>query len=173
VEPEKSHFVPISPAFAAELTGIRGPLPIHETRGSSGMKKALCAGALALAMLGMWSNMPAARAGEVAAYGQPAAAINIARIKSVLKLKPEQRAYWPAVESALRRVAREQQASSGGLIHRISQRVVSIVLTGAAIQRLAVAAKPLIARLDDDQKMAAAHLADEMGLGPVVVAALN
>jgi hypothetical protein len=136
------------------------------------MKKALCAGALALAMLGMLSSMPAARAGDVAAYGQPAA-INIARIKSVLKLRPAQQAYWPAVESALRRVAREQQASSGGLIHRISQRVVSIVLTGAAIRRLAVAAKPLIARLDDDQKMAAAHLADEMGLGPVVVAALN
>ena len=137
------------------------------------MKKILCAGALALATLGLLSTMPAARAGEVAAYGQPAAAINIARIKSVLKLRPEQRAYWPAVESALQRLAREQQASSGGLLHRISHRVVSIVLTGAAIKRLAAAARPLIARLDDDQKMAAAQLADEMGLGPVVVAALN
>ncbi len=136
------------------------------------MKKALCAGALTLATLGLLSNMPAARAGEVAAYGQPAAAINIARIKSVLKLKPAQQAYWPAVESALLRLAREQQATSGGLIHRISHRVVSIVLTGAAIKRLAMAARPLIARLDDDQKMAAAQLANEMGLGPMV-AALN
>jgi len=136
------------------------------------MKKALCAGALALATLGLLSNMPAARAGEVAAYSQPATAINIARIKSALKLKPAQQAYWPAVESALRRVAREQQTTSGGLIHRISHRVVSIVMTGAAIKRLASAARPLIARLDDDQKMAAAQLADEMGLG-AVVAALN
>ncbi len=139
------------------------------------MKKALFAGALALAALGLLSNMPAAQAGEgaiAAAQGQSAAAINIARIKSVLKLKPAQLAYWPPVESALRRVAREQQPSSGGLIHRISHRVVSIVLTSAAIRRLAAAARPLIARLDDDQKLAAAQLAEEMGLGPVV-AALN
>jgi hypothetical protein len=140
------------------------------------MKKILCVGALALAALGFLSQMPAAQAGEgtvAAAQGQPAAAINIARIKRVLKLTPAQLAYWPPVESALRRVAREQQASSGGgLVHRISHRVVSIVLTGAAIQRLAAAARPLIARLDDDQKMAAAQLADEMGLGSVV-AALN
>ena len=139
------------------------------------MKKALRAGALALAALGLLSHMPAARAEEgtvAAVQGQPAAAINIARIKGALKLTPAQLAYWPPVESALRRVAHEQQAASGGLIHRISQRVVSIVLTGAAIRRLAAAARPLIARLDDDQKMAAVQLADEMGLGSVV-AALN
>ncbi len=139
------------------------------------MKKALCAGAIALAALGLLSHTPAARAEQgtvTAAQGQPAAAINVARIKSTLKLKPEQLRYWPPVESALRRVAREQQASEGGLIRRISHRVVSVVLTGAAIKRLAVAARPLIARLDDDQKFAAMQLADEMGLGPVV-AALN
>lgn len=144
------------------------------------MKKVLCAGAVALAALSLLSATPAAWAGQEtvaaaqnAVQDQPTAAINIARIKSALKLKPEQRRYWPPVESALRRVAREQRASSGGLIRRISHRVVSVVLTGAAIKRLAVAARPLIARLDDDQKFAAAQLADEMGLGPVVVAALN
>lgn len=138
------------------------------------MKKALYASVLALAAFGLLSNPPAARAeqGMVAAQDQPAAAINIARIKSALKLTPAQLAYWPPVESALLRVAREQQANSGGLIRRISHRVVSIVLTGAAIKRLAAAARPLIAQLDDDQKLAAAQLAEEMGLGSVV-AALN
>jgi hypothetical protein len=139
------------------------------------MKKLFYAGALALAVLGSLSAIPAAWAGEgavAAVSGQPAATINVARIKSALKLTPEQRAYWPPVEVALRRLAREQQASSGGLIHRISHRVVSVVLTGAAIRRLTMAARPLLARLDDDQKMAAAQLAQEMGLGPVV-AALN
>jgi len=139
------------------------------------MKKLFCAGALALAVLGSLSAILAARAGEgavAAVSGQPAAAIDIARIKSALKLTPAQRAYWPPVEAALRRLAREQQASSGGLIHRISHRVVSVVLTGAAVRRLAVAARPLLTRLDDDQKMAAARLAEDMGLGPVV-AALN
>ncbi len=143
------------------------------------MRKLLCAGAVALAAFGLLSSIPAVRAEEgtvIAAQGaapdKVTAAINIARIKSVLKLKPAQMAYWPPVESALRRVAREQKTGSGGLIRRISNRVVSIVLTGAAIKRLAVAAQPLIARLDDDQKFAAAQLAQEMGLGPVV-AALN
>lgn len=126
------------------------------------------AGAVALVAFGLFCSTPAARAEQ----GTVVAALNIARIKSALKLKPEQRPYWPPVESALRRVAREQQTSSGGLIRRISQRVVSVVMTGAAIKRLAVAARPLIERLDDDQKFAAAQLAEEMGLGPVV-AALN
>jgi hypothetical protein len=139
------------------------------------MKKLFYAGALALAILGSLSVMPAAQAGQgtaAAVPGQPAATINIARIKSTLHLTPAQRAYWPPVEAALRRLAREQQASSGGLIHRISHRVVSVVLTGAAVRRLTVAARPLLARLNDDQKMAAAQLANEMGLG-AVVAALN
>ncbi len=136
------------------------------------MKKAFCAGAVALAASGLFCAMPAAQAAETVAYDQPAAAINIARIKSALNLTPAQRAYWPPVESALRRVAREQQASSGGLIRRIGHRVVSIVMTGAAVRRLAVAARPLIDRLNDDQKLAAAQLAEEMGLG-AVVAALN
>jgi len=51
--------------------------------------------------------------------------------------------------------------------------VVSIVLNSAAVERLAVAARPLIVRLDDGQKQAAGQLAQEMGLGPVVMAALN
>ena len=138
------------------------------------MKKALCAGTLALAIIGFLPNAPAAQAGEAAAMqGQPAAAVNISRIKSTLKLTPAQAAYWPPVELALRRVAREQaQGAGGGLMHRISHRVVSIVLTGAAVHRLASAARPLIARLSDDQKLAAQRLAEEMGLGPVV-AALN
>lgn len=141
------------------------------------MKMALFASAMALAALGLLSNPPAAQAGQATvamAQDQPTAAINIARIKSALKLNPAQLRYWPAVESALRRVAREQQqrASADGLIRRIRQRVVSVVLTGAAIKRLATAARPLIARLDDNQKLTAVQMAQQMGLGPVV-AALN
>ena len=43
----------------------------------------------------------------------------------------------------------------------------------AAVERLVVAARPLIAKLDDQQKQAAGQLAQEMGLGSVVMAALN
>ena len=59
---------------------------------------------------------------------------------------------------------------SDGLVHRISHRVVSVVLSSAAVQRLAVAARPLLAKLDEDQMRAAHGLAAEMGLGPVVAA---
>ena len=102
------------------------------------------------------------------------AAIDIARVKNVLKLTREQELYWPPVEAALRDIARRQASSEpAGFVRRISHRVVSIVLNSVAVERLAVAARPLIAVLDDDQKQAASGLAQEMGLGPVVMAALK
>ena len=92
----------------------------------------------------------------------------------MLKLTAEQERYWPPVEAALARSRPPTgRAEPGGLVHRISHRVVSIVLDGAAVERLAAAARPLIAGLSDEQKQAARQLAQEMGLGPVVVAALN
>lgn len=140
------------------------------------MKKLFCAGTLALAMLGFLSIVPAVAANERAELpverSQTAATIDIARIKNVLRLSAEQERHWPAVEAALRNLARQQQARSEetGLMRRISRRVVSVVLDGAAIQRLAVAARPLIAALDAEQMRAAGGLAQEMGLGPVVAA---
>ena len=141
------------------------------------MKKTLCAGVFALAMVGLLSNIPASQANDVAAATEPsqsAASINVARIKSVLKLTVEQERYWPPVEAALHNVARQQaQAEPAGFVRRISRRVVSIVLNSAAVERLAVAARPLIAKLDQEQMRAASGLAQEMGLGPVVMAALR
>ena len=76
-----------------------------------------------------------------------------------------------SVEAALRDLARRQaHADEEGLVRRISNRVVSVVLNSTAVQRLAVAVRPLIAALDDEQKRAAYGLAQEMGLGPVVAA---
>ena len=141
------------------------------------MKKALCAGALALATLGLLSHVPTAAAGQIgyadAGPSQASTTINIGRIHSVLQLTAAQEAYWPPVEAALRRLARQQAHNEpAGFVTRISRRVVSIVLDSAAVERLAVAARPLIAVLNDDQKRAASGMAQEMGLGPVL-AALN
>lgn len=137
------------------------------------MKKALCAGVLALAMTGLLPMLPAT-ASDTGIYAEQgmAASINVARIKSVLHLRVDQERYWPAVEAALKAVARRQQsqAEQGGIVHRISHRVVSVVLDNAAVARLAAAARPLIAVLDQDQMQAASSLASEMGLGPVVAA---
>lgn len=142
------------------------------------MKRALCAGVCALAAVGLLSMIPAASAGDMGnSYAAPrpvSAAIDVERIRNVLQLTQEQERYWRPVEAALRALARHQeQAESDGFVHRVSRRLVQIVLDSAAVERLAVAARPLIARLDDRQKQAAGQLAQEMGLGPVVMAALN
>ncbi|HYC16518.1 MAG TPA: hypothetical protein VEC94_04870 [Pseudolabrys sp.] len=136
------------------------------------MKMILCAGVFALATIGLLSAGVPTDAAEINAHAdQATAAINIARIKSVLKLTPAQEPYWAPVESALRDLERRQApAESTGLVHRVSHRVVSVVLNSAAVQRLAVAARPLIAMLDAEQMRAAHGLAQEMGLGPVVAA---
>lgn len=129
-----------------------------------------CAGALALAMTGLLPNFAIASERAMLAE-QSLASIDVGRIKSVLKLTAEQERHWPPVEAALRDIARRQaQSEETGLVRRISRRVVSVVLDGAAIQRLAVAARPLIASLDSQQLSAASGLAAEMGLGPVVAA---
>jgi hypothetical protein len=135
------------------------------------MKKLVCAGVFALAMIGLLSNGSRAIAMEVSgAYGTQAS-INIARIKSVLKLTPAQEHHWAPVEAALRDLARKQsQTESTSLVRRISNRVVTVVLNSGAVQRLAVAARPLVASLDQEQMRAAQGLAQEMGLGPVVAA---
>jgi hypothetical protein len=142
------------------------------------MKQTLCAGVFALATIGLLSNTSAAYANDLATAAsepsQAAASIDVVRIKSVLRLTSEQEPYWPPVEAALRNVARQQaQAEPAGFVRRISRRVVSVVLNSAAVERLAVAARPLIAKLDQEQMRAASGLAQEMGLGPVVMAALR
>ena len=137
------------------------------------MKKLLCAGVFALATIGLLSIGSQAVAMEVTgAYGaQASASINIARIKSVLKLTPAQEHYWAPVEAALRDLARKQsQTESAGLVRRISNRIVTVVLNSAAVHRLAAAARPLIGTLDAEQMRAAQGLAQEMGLGFVVAA---
>lgn len=137
------------------------------------MRKTLCAGVCALAMTGLLSVAPV-KASDHSAYTEqgPAASIDVTRIKSVLKLTAQQEVYWPPVEAALRDIARRQasQAEPAGLVRRISRRVVSVVLDSAAVQRLAVAARPLLTKLDAQQMQAAHGLAQEMGLGPVVAA---
>jgi hypothetical protein len=140
------------------------------------MKKLIFAGVLALAaggMLSITTTVPTS-ATELGSYGAAeTASVDIARVKRVLRLSPDQEAYWPPVEAALRDIARRQsQAEPAGLVRRISHRVVSIALDSAAVARVARAARPLIERLRDDQKEGAMGLAQEMGLAPVL-AALN
>jgi hypothetical protein len=140
------------------------------------MKISVCASAIVLATSVMLSNVSTSSAVEFGGVetSHLATSVNIDRIKSVLRLTPEQQRYWPAVEGALRDLGhrRQPQTENASFVRRISSRVVSVVLDSAAVSRLAAAARPLILALNDEQRHAALGLAHEMGLGPVV-AALN
>jgi hypothetical protein len=101
--------------------------------------------------------------------------IDIPRIKSVLKLTPEQQTYWPAVESALRSIARNKVAAqpaaqSEGIFQRVSNRVYAYALDAATLARVGAAVRPLVKVLDDRQKSDAIALCHEMGLGQVLAA---
>lgn len=94
--------------------------------------------------------------------------INIARVKSALKLTPEQLASWAAVESTLMTIAREQAQHVSDVAQPVSRRVVAIMLNNSTVNRLASAAMPLIKTLNADQKKAAQELAQQIGLGAYV-----
>jgi hypothetical protein len=91
----------------------------------------------------------------------------IAGIKERLKLSPSQESYWPAVESALRAVARKihtaRQADPGGA-------GVPIDPEAEEVQQLKSAAMPLLFQLREDQKREVRTLARLIGLEKVAAA---
>jgi hypothetical protein len=138
------------------------------------MIRSIFAAVLALAAFGL-VPMPT---GVANAYDSTAAAkprIDIPRIKTVLHLTPEQQAYWPAVETALRSLARhpvveQPVAQNEGLFQRVSNRVYAYVLDAATLARVGAAVRPLVKVLNDRQKNDAIALCQEMGLGQVLAA---
>lgn len=77
---------------------------------------------------------------------------HIARLKSVLKLSPAQEVHWRGLESALRSVSARSASEETGLVHKVKARLKSYVLDAQAAHRVAAAAQPLIATLDETQK---------------------
>src|SRR5690242_14821391 len=124
----KSHFVRISHALTARFP-VTCPVITRSVLGTFRMKMTVRAGAFALAAFALLLNGSLTQASEFNAMNgeqaQPSASINIARIKSVLKLTAAQEPYWAPVEAALRDLARQQARSESpdGLVHRISHRV--------------------------------------------------
>jgi hypothetical protein len=93
--------------------------------------------------------------------------VQIAGIKERLKLSSDQEAYWPAVESALRAVARKihatRQADPGAAGAPIDP-------DAAEVQQLKSAAMPLLFQLREDQKREVRTLARLIGLEKVAAA---
>jgi len=88
----------------------------------------------------------------------------IAGIKGRLKLSPDQESYWPAVETALRAVARKIHAT-----RQTDPRVTGVPIDpdSAEVQQLKSAAMPLLFQLREDQKREVRSLARLIGLDRV------
>jgi hypothetical protein len=88
----------------------------------------------------------------------------IAGLKSRLRLTAEQLEFWPAVEAALREVARTQLRPNH-LKHVHGK--PSIDVNAPEVQQLISAAMPLLTRLREDQKLEVRKLARIIGLDQV------
>jgi hypothetical protein len=117
------------------------------------MWKAAFVGAFALVTVGSLSlTRDGIGVTQAAAQEVVVTDAHIARLKSVLRLSPAQEIHWRGLESALRSVAQRNPSEETGLVQKVKARVRSYILDAAAAHRVAAAAQPLIATLDDQQR---------------------
>jgi hypothetical protein len=117
------------------------------------MWKAAFVGAFALVTLGSLSlTRDGIGVTQAAAQEVVVTDAHIARLKSVLRLSPAQEIHWRGLESALRSVAQRSASDETGLVQKVKARVRAYVLDAVAARRVAAAAQPLIATLDDQQR---------------------
>jgi hypothetical protein len=90
--------------------------------------------------------------------------VQIAGIKERLRLSADQEYYWPAVETALRAVARKIHATRQSDPHATG---APIDPDAAEVQQLKSAAMPLLFQLREDQKQEVRTLARLIGLDKV------
>ena len=127
------------------------------------MRKAVFAGAVALAMMGPLfvsekgiGPAPASAQEVVVTEGK------IARLRGALRLTAEQLQHWRPVEAALRAAVREQREGQG-LVQKVRERVGSYAGSAVALQRALSAAGPLIASLDERQRESGRSVLRSMG----------
>jgi len=123
------------------------------------MRKAVFAGAVALAMMGTlcvsehgFGVTPAAAQEVTLTEG------HIYRLKAALHLRGEQLAHWAPVEAALRAAIRNghrgDEANNDGFVQKVRARVKGYAVSVSALQGAYASAGPLIASLDEGQKRA-------------------
>lgn len=134
------------------------------------MRKAVFAGAVALAMVGTLcvsehglGVTPAAAQEVVLTEG------HIYRLKAALHLRGEQLTHWAPVEAALRAVIRGgnrgEEAGNDGIVQKVRTRVKGYAVSVAALQGAYASAGPLIASLDESQKRAGLGVIRALGGG--------
>jgi cellobiose phosphorylase len=150
---QQSHFARNFFFLRARLLPIARPIIAHNADWRDCMRKAVFAGAVALAIMGPLlvsehgiGPSPASAQDVVVTEGK------IARLRSALRLSAEQLQHWRPVEAALRAAIREQRGENGGWVHKVRDRVGSYAGGAMALQRAASVAGPLLASLDENQK---------------------
>jgi zinc resistance-associated protein len=125
---------------------------------------ALAGGTLAYAQQGPGPQGPGQRGPQWRPSAEDIGALADARIAALhtgLKLTPEQEKNWPAVEAALRDVAKLRQERFAARanadrpqdpVERLGQMADAMQARGAALKKVADAAGPLYKSLDDAQK---------------------
>ena len=132
------------------------------------MKKTIVAATIALTLAGagfalaQQATPPDARGPRLSAEDVTAMTdARVASLKAGLKLTAEQEKNWPAVETAMRDLAKERadrratrgDARRGGdAMARLRQGADAMTTRAASLKKLADAAEPLYKSLDDGQK---------------------
>jgi hypothetical protein len=94
----------------------------------------------------------------------PFSPAQIERVKTALRLTPEQEAHWPAVEAELHAIAKQLPKKVD------SKKQTKIAIAPGSADRLRWAATPLIMSLREDQKQTVRFIARSMGLEEVAAA---
>jgi hypothetical protein len=130
------------------------------------MRKAVFAGALALALVGPLL-VSEHGFGPATASAQDVAVTEgkIARLRAALRLTAEQMRHWRPVEAALRAAMRSERTaeSNDGWVHKVGARVRGYASNAAALQQAYAAAGPLIASLDERQRASGRNALRAMG----------
>jgi len=127
------------------------------------MKKAVFAGAIALAMMGpLFVSEHGFGPATASAQDVVVTEGKIARLRAALRLTGEQIQHWRPVEAALRAAIREQREAQG-LVQKVRDHVASYAGSAMALQRAMSAAGPLIASLDERQRESGRNALRSMG----------
>ena len=127
------------------------------------MRKAVFAGAVALAMVGpLLVSEKGFGPSSASAQEVLVTEGKIARLRGALRLTAEQVQHWQPVEAALRAAIREQREAHS-LVQKVRERVSGYAGSAMALQRAISAAGPLIASLDERQRESGRSALRSMG----------
>lgn len=129
------------------------------------MRKAVCAGAIAFALMGpLFVSERGIGPAQASAQEINLSEGKIYRLKRALRLTSEQLQHWRPVEAALRAAVSSHGDDNDGVVQRVRTKVRGYVVQAQSLQRAASVAGPLIASLDESQKRNGMNVIRSMGV---------